>query len=165
MKKFCLAAVIAIFLLVCSIGIQAQTTKTQINQLELMKRFIGIWQTNVEKDTIEIWDCQSYGEGFIINVYHIIEGQKTQYYINNVGFDSLDGKLKGFVLWPSGDYMTWIASYNAEKKFKVELVVNFNPGAVWTRYEMVYVSPKERTWINYNLAGEKTSESKFVKIK
>ena len=59
MKNFCLAAVIAIFLLVCSIGIQAQTTKTQINQLELMKRFIGTWQTNIGKDTIEIWDCQS----------------------------------------------------------------------------------------------------------
>ena len=61
--------------------------------------------------------------------------------------------------------MTWIAEYNAEKKFKVELVVNFNPAAVWTRYEMVYISPKERAWINYNLAGEKTSELKFVKIK
>jgi hypothetical protein len=165
MKNFCSAAVIAIFLLVCSIGIHAQTTKTQINQLELMKRFIGTWQTNVGKDTVEVWDCQPYGEGFIINVYHIIKGEKNPYYINNVGFDSLDGKLKGFVLWPSGDYITWIASYNAENKFKVDLVVNFNPGAVWTRYEMVYVSPQERTWINYNLAGEKTSELKFTKVK
>jgi hypothetical protein len=45
------------------------------------------------------------------------------------------------------------------------LVVNFNPSAVWTRYEMVYISPKERAWINYNLSGEKTSELKFFKIK
>jgi hypothetical protein len=165
MKKICLAALIEIFLLVYSIGIQAQTAETQINQLEIMKRFIGTWQTNVGTDTIEVWDCQPYGEGFIISVYRITEGQKTPYYINNVGFDSMDGKLKGYVLWPSGDYMTWIASYNAEKKFKVELVVNFNPAAVWTRYEMVYVSPKERTWINYNLAGEKTSEYKFIKVK
>jgi hypothetical protein len=82
-----------------------------------------------------------------------------------VGVDSGDGKLKGYVLWPSGDYITWIASYNAEKMFKVELVVNFNPETVWTRYEMVYVSPKERIWIHYNLAGEKTSELKFVKVK
>jgi hypothetical protein len=82
-----------------------------------------------------------------------------------VGFDPGDGKLKGYVLWPSGDYMTWIASYLPEKKFKTELVINFNPEAVWTRYEMVYVSPKDRIWINYNLAGEKTAEFKFIKIK
>ena len=165
MKKFCSATVIAIFFLVCSTGIHAQTAKTQINQLELMKRFIGTWQINVGKDTVEVWDCQPYGEGFIINVYRIIKGEKNPYYINNVGFDSLDGKFKGYVLWPSGDYMTWIASYNAEKKFKVDLVVNFNPGAVWARYEMVYVSPQERTWINYNLTGDKTSELKLTKVK
>jgi hypothetical protein len=130
-----------------------------------MKRFIGTWQTNVGKDTVEVWDCQPFGEGYIINVYHIIKGQKTPYYINNVGFDPMDGKLKGYVLWPSGDYMTWIASYNPEKKFNVDLVVNLNPEAVFTRYEMVYVSPKERNWINYNLSGEKTAEFKFIKVK
>jgi hypothetical protein len=165
MKKYCSATVFAIFLLVCSTGMQAQTDKTQINQLEIMKRFIGTWQTNIGKDSLEVWDCQPYGEGFIINVSRIIEGCETPYYINNVGFDSGDGKLKGYVLWPSGDYMTWIATYNAEKKFKVELVVNFNPEAVWTRYEMVYVGPKERNWINYDLAGEKISEFKFIKVK
>lgn len=165
MKKFCLAAATALLLLVCSTGLLAQTNKTEINQLEVMKRFIGTWQANIGNDTVEVWDCQPYGEGFIVTVFRITGGQKTPYYVNNVGFDSLDGKLKGYVLWPSGDYMTWIAEYNAEKKFKVELVVNFNPAAVWTRYEMVYITPKERAWINYNLAGEKTSELKFVKIK
>jgi|WetSurSiteA1Bulk_404760.scaffolds.fasta_scaffold00970_5 hypothetical protein len=165
MKEFCSAAVFVFSLLFCSPGARAQTDKTQINQLEIMKRFIGTWQANIGKDSVEVWDCQPYGEGFIINVCRIIEGLKTPYYVNNVGFDSGDGKLKGYILWPSGDYITWIAYYNAEKKFKVELVVNFNPEAVWTRYEMVYISPKERNWINYNLAGEKTSEFKFIKIK
>ena len=165
MKKFCTAFATGILLLVCSTGLQAQTNKEEINQLDVMKRFVGTWQANVTSDTIELWDCKPYGEGFIVTVYRITDGQKIPYYVNNVGFDSLDGKLKGFVLWPSGDYMTWIAEYNAEKKFKVELVVNFNPAEVWTRYEMVYISPKERLWINYNLAGEKISELKFVKIK
>ena len=165
MKKYYSAALIILALLVCPFIIQAQTTKPQISQLEIMKRFIGTWQANLGKDTVEVWECQPYGEGFIVNVYRITGGQRTPYYINNVGFDPGDGKLKGYVLWPSGDYMTWIASYLPEKKFKAELVLNFNPEAVWTRYEMVYVSPKDRIWINYNLAGEKTAEFKFVKIK
>jgi hypothetical protein len=165
MKKICSEIVFIIYLLLFSAGMQAQTGKTQINQLEIMKRFIGTWQTNIGQDSVEIWDCQPYGEGFIINVSRIIEGQKNPYYVNNVGFDSADGKLKGYVLWPSGDYITWIALYNAEKKFEVELVINFDPEKVWTRYEMVYISPKERNWINYNLAGEKTSEFKFLKVR
>lgn len=165
MKKLYSAAAIILFLLVSQYGIQAQTAKPQISQLEIMKRFIGTWQANLGKDTVEVWECQPYGDGFIINAFRITGGMKTAYYVNNVGFDAIDGKLKGYVLWPSGDYMTWIALYDPDKKFMVELVLNFNPEAVWTRYEMVYVSPKERNWINYNLAGEKTSETKFVKIK
>ena len=165
MKKLYSAAAIILFLLVCQSGIQAQTDKPQISQLERMKRFVGTWQANLGKDTVEVWECQPYGDGFIINTFRITGGKKTAYYVNNVGFDAIDGKLKGYVLWPSGDYMTWIALYDPEKKFRVELVLNFNPEAVWTRYEMVYVGPKERNWINYSLSGEKISETKFVKIK
>jgi hypothetical protein len=165
MERLYLASLFIVCFLAGSDGTEAQTTRTQPTQLELLKPFIGTWQTNIGKDTVEIWDCQPYGEGFIINVSRLTQGQKTPYYINNVGFDPGDGKLKGYVLWPSGDYMTWIASYLPEKKFKADLVINFNPEAVWTRYEMVYVSPKDRIWINYNLAGEKTAEFKFIKIK
>jgi hypothetical protein len=165
MERFSAAALIIAFFLAGSTRTEAQTAKAQPTQLELLKPFIGTWQTNIGADTVEVWDCQPYGEGFIINVSRITQGQNTPYYINMVGFDPGDGKLKGYVLWPSGDYMTWIALYLPEKKFKADLVINFNPGAVWTRYEMVYVSPKERKWINYNLAGEKTAEFKFIKIK
>jgi len=164
-KKLYKASVTAVLFMVCSTWLTAQTNIAELKQLEIMKRFIGTWQAAVGNDTVEVWECQPYGDGFIVTVYRITDGRKTPYYVNNVGFDSLDGKLKGYVLWPSGDYMTWIAEFNDEKKFKVDLVVNFNPAAVWTRYEMVYISPKERTWINYNLSGEKTSELKFVKIK
>ena len=43
MKKFYLAAVIVVFLLLCTKGIQSQTTKSQLNKVELMKKFLGYW--------------------------------------------------------------------------------------------------------------------------
>jgi hypothetical protein len=126
MERYSFTYVIIVFLLAGSSGTVAQTGRTQPTQLELLKPFIGTWQTNIGNDAVEIWDCQPYGEGFIINVSRLTQGKKTPYYVNNVGFDPGDGKLKGYVLWPSGDYMTWIASYLPEKKFKAELVINAN---------------------------------------
>jgi hypothetical protein len=43
MKTFCLTTIIAITLLLCTHGIQAQNTQTKLNQVELMKQFIGTW--------------------------------------------------------------------------------------------------------------------------
>jgi hypothetical protein len=45
MKKFYLTFSIALLLLICAIQIQAQTTQTQLNQVELMKQWIGSWKT------------------------------------------------------------------------------------------------------------------------
>ena len=164
MKKLCLIPMIAVFLLLCSNGMQAQTTQKQPIQLEFMKQFLGTWQANVNIDTVEVWDCQPYGEAFIINVYQIIKGLKTPSYINNVGFDSRDGKLKGYVLWPDGNYSTWIGLYNNEKKFLVDLVDNFIPEKVWVKFEMVTINPKEKTWTQFNTAGVKISQLKFIKV-
>jgi hypothetical protein len=165
MKKIFLTMTSAVFLLICINGLQAQTTQTQLNQLELFKQFLGTWQADVGKDTVEVWDCQEYGKAFIINVYQVIKDQKTPSYINNVGFDSRDGKLKGYVLWRDGAYLTWIGLYNSEKKFSVDIVDNFVPEKVWEKFEMGYINPKERTWTEFNKDGVKISEVKFVKVK
>jgi hypothetical protein len=43
MKTFCKAIMISVFLLLCPNGIQAQATDAKLNQVELMKQFIGTW--------------------------------------------------------------------------------------------------------------------------
>jgi hypothetical protein len=61
MKSFFLTTLIFVFLLLCSIGIHAQTTQTKLNQVELMKQFIGTWKTEIGKDTTIINEITSFG--------------------------------------------------------------------------------------------------------
>jgi hypothetical protein len=165
MKKISLILTIAVFLFVCSMGMLAQTSQTQLNQLELMKSSIGTWQATVSKDTVEVWDYQQYGKTFIINVFQIVKGQKNPLYINNMGFDSKGDKFKGYVLYSSGNYLTWIGFFKAENNFMVDIVDNFAPEKVWAKYAMIHVSAKEMNWTQLNAEGVKISELKFVKIK
>ncbi len=155
----------AVSLLVCSLGILAQTVQTQLNQLELMKKSLGTWQATVSKDTMEVWDYQQYGKTCVINVYQVIKGQKTPFYINNMGFDSKGNKFKGFVLYSDGNYLTWIGLFKDENIFLVDIVDNFIPEKIWTKFEMVHISSKEMNWTQFNAEGVKISELKFVKIK
>jgi hypothetical protein len=163
MKKLSLTTLIFVFLLFLSNGIQGQTK--QLNQLELQKKFLGTWQGNIGKDTVEVWEGRPYGNTTIINVARVIKGKKTPHYVNNLGFDSKADKFKGYTLWPDGNYGTWIGFYSSEKKFLVDLVDNFNPEKVTFKCEMVYTNPKEGIWTGYNTDGVKMWEVKFLKVK
>ena len=83
-------------LLICSGGIQAQTTQPSINQVGLLKQFIGKWQATTGKDTVEIWEGKSYGEALIITITREVKGVKSPVYVNNIGFDKGDGNIKRF---------------------------------------------------------------------
>ncbi len=67
MKKMHLTIGITVFILICSTGMQAQTTQTKLNQVELMKQFIGTWQSNVGKDSVDVREWQNYGSAFLMN--------------------------------------------------------------------------------------------------
>ena len=72
MKTFCLTSIIAAFLLFCVNGIQAQTTQTKLNQSELIQQFLGTWQHNLGKDTIEVWEVQQYKNAFVTYLHLVI---------------------------------------------------------------------------------------------
>jgi hypothetical protein len=165
MKRILLIVGIVLTFLLGTNGLKAQTSQPKLDQFEMYTHFIGSWQANVGKDTIEVWDCKQYGKAFVINAYFLVKDQKIPLYINNVSFDSKEGKFKGFVLWNNGGYNTWIGSYINEKDFFVEFVDNFNPEKISRKANMLTISPKERIFTHYNMDGVKISEAKYIKIK
>jgi hypothetical protein len=50
-------------------------TSKDLNQIELMKKFVGTWKSEAGKDTSFIWDGKSYGEGLDINVRFETKGK------------------------------------------------------------------------------------------
>jgi hypothetical protein len=63
MKKSFLILVIAGFLIIGFAEIQAQTTQTKLNQVELLKQFIGSWKFDWGKDTTGLFEIKPFGTG------------------------------------------------------------------------------------------------------
>jgi hypothetical protein len=61
MEKIVLKTVFFMFLLFISKGIQVQNAASNLSQLKLGQRFVGTWQQDVRKDSIEIPGNQQYG--------------------------------------------------------------------------------------------------------
>jgi len=68
MKTSYSCTLIVIILLLCTNVIQAQTTQTKLNQMELMKQFLGIWKGELAKDTVMIMNFTSYGKAIEDNL-------------------------------------------------------------------------------------------------
>jgi hypothetical protein len=165
MKKICLAITITLSILACSNGTLGQNVPTKFEQPKLMQKYAGTWKADLGKDTAEIWEYKQFGEASIINVYQLIKGRKTPLYINNIGFDPIEGNFKGFVLWPNGEYSTWIGLFTSEKKFTGDLVQDFHNDKAFIKLENIFESPKEWTYIQTRKDGVKILEYKFRKIK
>jgi hypothetical protein len=165
MKAFCLTTTFALFVLFIPTGIKAQTTQIKLNQVELVQQWLGTWQNDANKDTIDIWEVKPYGKAIIAKVYRIIKGFKSDSYVVNFGYDSRDDKLKGFNLMPNTDFMTWIGAFTTEKLFKVDALDSFKPDIVWMKNEVEFKTPSEMVVRDYNTKGEKTGEWIYKKVK
>ncbi len=99
MKKSCFAITIAIFLIVCTNGIQAQTIHPKLNQAELMKQFIGTWK-NMEKDTTYIWECKAFGKALEFTVKTETKDRVTIDTKTLMGYDKEHDRLIEAVIDP-----------------------------------------------------------------
>jgi hypothetical protein len=65
MKRFCSTTTIAVFLLLISTGIKAQTAQTKLNQVELMKQFTGTWKSETFGGSAMILDYTPFGNAIV----------------------------------------------------------------------------------------------------
>jgi hypothetical protein len=115
MKNLCFTTTISLLLLICFNGLQAQTTQTKLNQVELMKQFIGTWKS-VEKDTTFIWECKSFGEALEFTIKDETKGKVTIGAKSVMGYDKENDWLIESVIQDNSPEIflcpCWFASTN-----------------------------------------------------
>lgn len=140
MKTRCLNAIIAVLLFVYSTGIQAQTVKTKLNQVELMKQWIGSWRTEGTNLTSE---THSFGvdglEGFqkiqvkdsIVSEYKLI-----------LGYDKISDKYISAAISKNNPgiiiMVLWFTSENICERIPYEYISN--PEQATTRAKIEFKS-------------------------
>jgi hypothetical protein len=154
LKTFCFTTMIAIFLLFCSFGIQAQTNDPKLNQMELMKQFLGSWNCDVAKDTICCWDIKSFGTGvdgyfkYVTKGKIVTEGKELWGYDKTTDKFILSEMIKGVDI---ALYVTWFSSKNKCVMFPYSDISNSERAT--SKWEVEFTSPDvlvETTFVNNN---------------
>ena len=93
MKTFSLISFVAVFLLLYTNGLQAQTTHTKLDEVELMKQFIGTWKTEMGKDTTMILNYSHFGTALEGNYKVVTKGKTLNEAKKLMGYDKTTDKL------------------------------------------------------------------------
>jgi hypothetical protein len=142
MKKTCLASMIVAFLFLWTNGMQAQNTPTKLNQVELMKQFVGSWKCEIGKDTTILADQKAYGAGFEDNFKIVTQGKIIEEGKDLYGYDKRTDKFIDFLVTKGGGivlYSCWFISKDTCKYIYYKEIADPEKAVVkWTE---VFKSP------------------------
>jgi hypothetical protein len=103
MKEFCFLMCYIVFFLLNQTGIQAQNTRTKLDQLKLVQILVGTWESKINKDSVLISEVQQHEKLLIENVLLVVNGNRTFSYTLPYVYSSTEDRFVGIVLYPSGD--------------------------------------------------------------
>src|ERR1035437_4545244 len=93
MKTFCLISIVAVFLLLYTNGLQAQTTHTKLDQFELLKQFLGTWKYELAKDTTIISESTPFGTAIEDNYQIVTKGKILDSGNELLGYDKNSDRI------------------------------------------------------------------------
>ena len=84
---------LAVFSFVSNNLMHAQTTETKLNQIELMKQFVGNWKCDLGTDTTIVGENIAFETGLVCNSRIIVKGKVINTVKQLYGYDKKDDKF------------------------------------------------------------------------
>ena len=129
----------AIFQLIIIAGIQAQDSQSKLNQIELMKQFIGTWKCELGKDTFLITQTKPFGTGMISKSKMFTKDNVLDSIIQVFGFDKKADKFILAELIKSSQTIEICSTWFTSNKTGEILIIN--PEKAPLKFKFEFKSP------------------------
>lgn len=142
-------------------GVQGQATKPILNQIELIKQFLGTWQCELNTDTFLISDNKPFSTGIECNSKIYTKDDILDSVIQIIGYDKADKFIAAEQINSSPAielFTVWFTSDNTG-----EIVIT-NPDDVPFKYEFEFRSPDLLVQTAFQ-DGKKVEEISLTRIK
>lgn len=166
MKTACLFTIVAISLFLCPTGTRAQAAQKELNQMELDRKFNGIWKAHAGKDTIFIIECKSVYSGVETLFKTETRGKTVLEEKSLLGLDKKTGKMIECSVDNESSFMTvyscWFTSETRMEEVPIEEVSNLENASYRATFEFMSAD-----WfvITYRENGKVTGAYQFHKEK
>jgi hypothetical protein len=148
MKTIRSAIMIAVFLLFCINGLPAQTSQEKLNQMELMKQWVGAWKGNMGKDTIFICECKFFNKGFELYLKNEVKGKVVVDWKTLVGYDKKNDKLIEALIFGDNPEMMLLSMWFSSKNKCEEIFLedSASPDKAINKWTFEFKTPDLLIW-------------------
>ena len=140
-------------------NLQAQSPQQDLDQVELMKQFIGKWIAETGKDTTQIWEAIPFEKGYEVNVSWQAKGETFATGKGIMGFTWEERTVNWYHLWPSGHISRDMGKFISNKKMTLERFTADHKGITASmeanfitpdKFKIIFTSRvwKEDTWVD-----------------
>ena len=142
----------------------SQSAENELDQVELMKQFIGKWAAEVGKDSTWLWEITPSNNGYVHAFYLKVKGKTVETMPGIVGFGSEYRTTNLFILYPDGFISRDIGGFVSDNKYIAE---RFYPQDMKTglgTWECTFLTPDKFTTI-WKVEGVKMGEYIYIRVK
>ena len=121
MKKIIFSILALSLIALCfSMNLQAQSSETELDQVELMKQLIGSWTAETGVDSTVLWEVIPSDKGYISNVYWKTKGETYWTGKGIIGFTWEYQTVNMYALWQDGYLSRDMGKFVSDKKITFE---------------------------------------------
>lgn len=140
MKKISALFFAGFITLFFSVNLQAQSNENSLDQVELLKQFIGTWEAEIAEDTSITWETIPLGKGFEATFTWKAKGEAYLTARGICGFAKRYQKVNMFILYPGGSIQRSLGEFVSETKMHMD-TYNYDHSKVWTKFEIDFPTP------------------------
>jgi len=141
--------------LCCSMNLQAQSSEQDLDQVELMKQFIGTWTAEWGVDTTASWEIIPSDKGYEENIYWKAKGEIYNTAKGIIGFTWEYKKVNMYTLWQDGYISRDLGEFVSDKNIIWERW-NADHNHVVATMEVTFQTPDKYTMIFKSRGVEQT---------
>jgi hypothetical protein len=114
----------------------------ELNQVELMKQFLGSWKCEVAKDTTAFWETKSYGTGLENRYNYVKDGKIVDEGKQLWGYDKTIDKFYATTLPKGKDIYIDVYFFISTNKCRMYTLYDTeNPDKALVKWEIEFKSP------------------------
>jgi len=132
--------------LCCSMSLNAQSSEKDLDQVELMKQFVGTWVAERAEDSTLIWEVTPFAKGYECIGHWQAKGETYSTFKGFLGFAKQYELVNMFYLWPAGTFSRDLGKFVSDKKMTLE---RFNAvhTHVMSTIEVNFITADKHIWV------------------
>ena len=162
MKKIIFPMLVLPLMALCfSMTLNAQSSETDLDQVELMKQFIGKWICETGEDSTAIWEIIPSNAGYQINYSRQADGETYLTSQGIMGFARSKQLVNWYHLLTGGGIYRDVGKFVSDKKIIMERYA-IEPNHVMASFEIYFQTPDKFKWIHKKRGMKETWDDAVI---